>query len=233
MDSDRSDQLARSQQARSTAAQLQSRLVAVARGLTDSYEEAARQHEQSAVDLRPPTEVDHRLMAKTCRVLADRTRFIAQTWEEQDECVDNAMQCPHCALPMPREFMVRLILGRSATAPCPSCGATARLALHAASGEGDDDHTQDLTAAIVHEKLRIASGLNDEVVSHLFAAALRLDGALAMTHGPVRQCLIEAIDHVDVGIHAIRQVAFGLAAERKQVHWGPARHRRPRQDGPD
>ena len=233
MDSDRSDQLARSQQARSTAAQLQSRLVAVARGLTDSYEEAARQHEQSAVDLRPPTEVDHRLMAKTCRVLADRTRFIAQTWEEQDECVDNAMQCPHCALPMPREFMVRLILGRSATAPCPSCGATARLALHAASGEGDDDHTQDLTAAIVHEKLRIASGLNDEVVSHLFAAALRLDGALAMTHGPVRQCLIEAIDHVDAGIHAIRQVAFGLAAERKQDHWGPARHRRPRQDGPD
>jgi hypothetical protein len=172
-------------------------------------------------------------MAKTCRVLADRTRFIAQTWEEQDECVDNAMQCPHCALPMPREFMVRLILGRSATAPCPSCGATARLALHAASGEGDDDHTQDLTAAIVHEKLRIASGLNDEVVSHLFAAALRLDGALAMTHGPVRQCLIEAIDHVDVGIHAIRQVAFGLAAERKQDHGGPAGHRRPRQDGPD
>jgi rubrerythrin len=232
MDSDRSDQPARSQQARSTAAQLQSRLVAVARGLTDSYEEAARKHEQSAVDLRPPTEVDHRLMAKTCRVLADRTRFIAQTWEEQDECVDNAMQCPHCALPMPREFMVRLILGRSATAPCPSCGATARLALHAASGEGDD-HTEDLTAAIVHEKLRIASGLNDEVVSHLFAAALRLDGALAMTYGPVRQCLIEAIDHVDVGIHAIRQVAFGLAAERKQDHWGPARHRGPRQDGPD
>ena len=59
MDSDRSDQLARSQQARSTAAQLQSRLVAVARGLTDSYEEAARQHEQSAVNRRPPTEVDH------------------------------------------------------------------------------------------------------------------------------------------------------------------------------
>ena len=94
-------------------------------------------------------------------------------------------------------------------------------------GEGDDDHTEDLTAAIVHEKLRIASGLNDEVVSHLFAAALRLDGALAMTHGPVRQCLTEAIDHVDAGIHAIRQVAFGLATERKQDHWGPARHRRP------
>jgi hypothetical protein len=212
MVSDRSDQLARFQQARSTAAQLQSRLVAVARGLTDSYEEAARQHEQSEVDLRPPTEVDHRLMAKTCRGLADRTRFIAQIWEEQDECVDNAMQCPGCALPMPREFMVRLILGRSATAPCPSCGATARLVLHPASGEGDDG--QDLTAAIVHEKLRIAGGLNDEVVSHLFAAALRLDGALAMTAGPLRQCLTEAIDHVDAGIHAVRKVAFGLAAER-------------------
>ena len=198
MVSDRSDQLARSQQARSTAAQLQSRLVAVARSLTDSYEEAARQHEQSAVDLQPPTEVDHRLMAKTCRVLADRTRFVAEIWEEQDECVDNAMQCPGCALPMPREFMVRLVLGRSATAPCPSCGATARLVLRAASGEGDD--SQDLTAAIVHEKLRIASGLNDEVVSHLFAAALRLDGALTMTHGPVRQCLAEAIGHVDAGI---------------------------------
>ena len=97
----------------------------------------------------------------------------------------------------------------------------------------DDDHTEDLTAAIVHEKLRIASGLNDEVVSHLFAAAFRLDGALAMTHGPLRQCLTEAIDHVDAGIHAIRKVAFGLAAEHKQDHWGPARHRRPRQDGPD
>jgi len=127
--------------------------------------------------------------------------------------VDNAMQCPGCALPMPREFMVRLILGRSATAPCPSCGATARLVLHAASGEGDD--SRDLTAAIVHEKLRIAGGLNDEVVSHLFAAALRLDGALAMTSGPVRQCLTEAIDHVDAGIHAVRKVAFGLAAERR------------------
>jgi hypothetical protein len=213
MVSDRSDQLARSQQARSTAAQLQSRLVAVARSLTDSYEEAARQHEQSAVDLQPPTEVDHQLMAKTCRGLADRTRFIAEIWEEQDECVDNAMQCPGCALPMPREFMVRLILGRSATAPCPSCGATARLVLHAASGEGDD--SRDLTAAIVHEKLRIAGGLNDEVVSHLFAAALRLDGALAITAGPLRQCLTEAIDHVDAGIHAVRKVTFGLAAERR------------------
>ena len=166
-------------------------------------------------------------MAKTCRVLADRTRFIAQIWEEQDECVDNAMQCPRCASPMPREFMVRLALGRSATAPCPSCGATARLALHAVLAKGDDDHTEDLTAAIVHEKLRIAGGLNDEVVSHLFAAAFRLDGALSMTHGPLRQCLTEAIDHVDSGIHAIRKVAFGLATERKQDHWGPARHRRP------
>jgi hypothetical protein len=215
MVSDRSDQLARSQQARSTAAQLQSRLVAVARGLTDSYEEAAHQHEQSAVDLQPPTEVDHQLMAKTCRGLADRTRFIAEIWEERDGCVDNAMQCPGCALPMPREFMVRLILGRSATAPCPSCGATARLVLHAASCEGEGDDSRDLTAAIVHEKLRIAGGLNDEVVSHLFAAALRLDGALAMTSGPVRQCLTEAIDHVDAGIHAVRKVAFGLAAERR------------------
>ena len=118
-------------------------------------------------------------------------------------------------MPMPREFMVRLVLGRSATAPCPSCGAMARLVLRAASGEGDVDHTEDLTAAIVHEKLRIASGLNDEVVSHLFAAALRLDGALTMTHGPVRQCLAEAIGHVDAGIHAIRQVTFGLATKRK------------------
>ena len=215
MVSDRSDQLARSQQARSTAAQLQSRLVAVARSLTDSYEETARQHEQSAVDLQPPTEVDHQLMAKTCRGLADRTRFIAEIWEEQDGCVDNAMQCPGCGLPMPREFMVRLILGRSATAPCPSCGATARLVLHAASCEGEGDDSRDLTAAIVHEKLRIAGGLNDEVVSHLFAAALRLDGALAMTSGPVRQCLTEAIDHVDAGIHAVRKVTFGLAAERR------------------
>ena len=166
-------------------------------------------------------------MAKTCRVLADRTRFIAQTWEEQDECADKDVPCPCCASPMPRECMVRLALGRSATVPCPSCGATARLALHAVHGEGDDDHTEDLTAAIVHEKLRIACGLNDEVVSHLFAAALRLDGALSMTHGPLRQCLTEAIDHVDAGIHAIRKVAFGLATERKRDHWGPARHRRP------
>ena len=99
MDSDRSDQLARSQQARSTAAQLQSRLVAVARGLTDSYEEAARQHDQSAVNRRPPTDVDHVVMAKTCRVLADRTRFIAQTWEEQDECADNDLPCPAAGRP--------------------------------------------------------------------------------------------------------------------------------------
>jgi hypothetical protein len=233
MDSDRSDQLARSQQARSTAAQLQSRLAAVARGLTDSYEEAARQHDRSAVNRRPPTEVDHLVMAKTCRVLADRTRFIAETWEEQDECADNDVPCPCCASPMPRACMVRLALGRSATVPCPSCGATAQLALHAVHGEGDDDHTGDVTAAIVHEKLRIACGLNDEVVTHLFAAALRLDGALSMTHGPLRQCLTEAIDHVDAGIHAVRKVAFGLATEHKRDHWGPARHRRPTQDGPD
>jgi hypothetical protein len=232
MDSDRSDQLARSQQARSTAAQLQSRLVAVARSLSDSYEEAARQHEQSAVDQQPPTEVDHLVTAKTCRVLADRTRFIAQTWEEQDECADAATQCPGCGSSMPRECMVRLALGRSATVPCPSCGATARLALRAVHGEGDDDHAEDVTAAIVHEKLRIACGLNDEVVSHLFAAALRLDGALAMTHGPLRRCLTEAVDHVDAGIHAVRKVAFGLATERKPNHWGRARHRRPGENGP-
>ena len=232
MDFDRSDDMVRTQQARATTAQLQSRLVAVARNLTDSYEEAARQHDQSAVNRRPPTEVDHVVMAKTCRVLDDRTRFIAQTWEEQDECADKDVQCPCCASPMPQGCMVWLALGRSATVPCPSCGAMAQLALHAVHGEGDDDHTESVTAAIVHEKLRIACGLNDEVVSHLFAAALRLDGTLAMTHGPLRQCLTEAIDHVDAGIHAIRQVAFGLATERKKDHWGPARHRRPRENGP-
>lgn len=35
-----------------------------------------------------------------------------------------------------------------------------------------------------------------------------------MTHGPVRQCLTEAIDHVDAGIRSVRQVAFGLAKKR-------------------
>lgn len=213
MDFDRSDDMVRTQRARATAAQLQSRLVAVARNLTDSYEEAARQHEQSAVNRRPPTGVDHVLMAKTCRVLADRTRFVAQTWGEQDERADKDMRCPCCASPMPREFMVRLVVGGSATAPCPSCGAVARVVLRAVHG-GSDDRTEDVTAAIVQEKLRIASGLNDEVVSHLFAAALRLDGTLTMTHGPLRQRLGEAIDHVDAGIHAIRKVAFGLARER-------------------
>ena len=234
MDSDRRDELVRPRQARSTAAQLQSRLVAVARSLSDSYEEAARQHERSAVNRRPPTEVDHLVMAKTCRVLADRTRFIAQAWEEPDERADKDMRCPCCASPIPREVMVGLVLGRSRTAPCPSCGALARLALRTVHGDGDEDHTEEVTTAIAHEKLRIASGLNDEVVSHLFAAALRLDGALTITHGHLRQCLTEAIDHVDAGIHAIRQVAFGLATERKQDRWGPAaRHRRPKQDGPD
>ena len=213
MDFDRSDDMVRTQQARATTAQLQSRLVAVARNLTDSYEEAARQHEQSAVSRRPPTGIDHLLMAKTCRVLADRTRFIAQTWDEPDERADKDIRCPCCAFPMPREFMVRLVLGRSATSPCPSCGALARVALRTVQG-GGDDHTEEVTAAIVHEKLRIASGLNDDVVSHLFAAALRLDGTLTMTHGPLRQRLTEAIDHVDAGINAIRKVAFGLAKDR-------------------
>jgi hypothetical protein len=154
-------------------------------------------------------------MAKTCRVLADRTRFIAQAWEEPDEGAHDDMRCPCCASPVPREVVVRLVLGRSHTTPCPSCGAMARLSLRA-DRDNDENHTEDLTAAIVHEKLRIAGGLNDEVVSHLFAAALRLDGTLVMTHGRVRQCLSEAIDHVDAGIRAIRQVAFGLATECKQ-----------------
>lgn len=209
MDSDQLDEMVRTRPARSTAAQLKSRLVAVARSLGDSYEEAARQHEQSAATRRPPTEVDHLVMAKTCRALADQTRFLTQAWEEPDERADMDMRCPGCGSPLPRDAVLRMALGRSAAVPCPSCGDMARLVLRAV--DDADDDTEDVRAAIVHEKLRIACGLNDEVVSHLFAAALRLDGTLAMTHGHVRQCLTEAIDHVDAGIRAVRQVAFGLA----------------------
>ena len=72
---------------------------------------------------------------------------------------------------------------------------------------------EDIRSAIIHERLRIACGLNDEVVSHLFAAALRLDGALMLTHGPLRQRLVEAIGRVDAGIRAIRDVAFGLVTD--------------------
>jgi hypothetical protein len=88
-------------------------------------------------------------------------------------------------------------------------------AVDGGDGDGGQDCAEDIRSAIIHERLRIACGLNDEVVSHLFAAALRLDGALMLTHGPLRQRLVEAIGRVDAGIRAIRDVAFGLVTERE------------------
>ena len=56
MDSDRIDQLARSQQARSTAAQLQSQLVAVARGLpTPTRKRPASTIGRQSIGGHPPT----------------------------------------------------------------------------------------------------------------------------------------------------------------------------------
>jgi hypothetical protein len=52
--------------------------------------------------------VDHLVMAKTCRALADRAISVAQTWDEQDESDDNAPPCPRCASAIPRDILVRV-----------------------------------------------------------------------------------------------------------------------------
>ena len=86
------------------------------------------------------------------------------------------------------------------------------------SGEGDIDHTEDLTAAIVHQKLRIASSPNDEVMSGPSSRRpYELNGRSDhQGRAPSGSALPnKAIGHVDAGIHAIRQVTFGLATKHK------------------
>lgn len=210
------DALQRVQEAQVRTVELREQLSDLLRELSASYGEAARQREQRADNRRYPVQFDHRTTAKSWRALADTASLTARRWEETRSTGEATPTCPRCSEPVPREVLLELALGAASAAECPRCGGHAELALRPANAERGAAPADEVSNAIADEDLRIANGLNDVVVAKLFAAGLRLNGALSLTTGTARQRLTEAIDEVDESIVAIRNVAFGLTRNREQ-----------------
>jgi hypothetical protein len=205
------------QEAQARTVELREELSDLLRKLSASYAEAARQREQLADNRRHPVQFDHRTTAKSWRALADTASLTARRWEETRSTGEATPTCPRCSKPVPREVLLELALGAASAAECPRCGGHAELALRPAKAERGAAPADEVFNAIADEGLRIANGLNDVVVAKLFAAGLRLNGALSLTTGrAARQRLTEAIDEVDESIVAIRNVAFGLTKDREQ-----------------
>jgi hypothetical protein len=210
------DALQRVQEAQTRTVELREQLSDLLRKLSASYGEAARQREQLADNRQHPVQFDHRTTAKRWQALADTASLTVDIWEESQRTGEATPTCPRCSEPVPREVLLELALGAASTAECPRCGGHAELAVRPVNAERGAAPADEVSNAIADEDLRIANGLNDEVVAKLFAAGLRLNGALSLTTGMARQRLTEAIDEVDESIVAIRNVAFGLTKDREQ-----------------
>lgn len=211
------DALQRVQEAQARTVELREQLSDLLRELSASYGEAARQAEQRADNRRHPVQFGRRTTAKSWRALADTASLTARRWEETRRTGEATPTCPRCSEPVPREILLELALGAASAAECPRCEGHAELALRPANAERGAAPADEVSNAIADEDLRIANGLNDVVVAKLFAAGLRLNGALSLTTGrAARQRLTEAIDEVDESIVAIRNVAFGLTKDREQ-----------------
>ena len=83
------------------------------------------------------------------------------------------------------------------------------------------DSAQD--AAVAADRDRIATGLNDVVIQHLFGVGLDLQGVLGAVEEPVRSRLLAAIESVDVIIHQIRDTIFVPAGRSPRVDSLPQR----------
>ncbi|GJF02453.1 hypothetical protein [Pseudonocardia sp. D17] len=204
----------RVQDAQDRAVELGSRLSDLAHQFGHTCEELARQNDLLAENRRPPIQFDHRMAAKSWRVLADTATNLAEAGADARPWCDRPPRCPHCTEPVAPQMLLEVALGVAATARCGRCGSEAHMALMPVPPRGGRKASDPVGDAIAAEDLRIATALNDEVVQKLFAVGLRLGAALDSTNGVVRRRLEEAIGEMDASIALVRAIAFGLERDR-------------------